>query len=320
MKTILILLILYFIFRIFLYRKFRIWLALRRRKGVYKRLIDKIKSLKKFSFRKNKKIPYIEYFGVSIEDAKVVYVITSIMHGLEDITGEIHVEFLRWLNKEELLQKKYCIMSIPIMNHWGLKNGARTTKDGVDLLRNSPYVSKYPKRKIILSGWNNRFFMVFNKVIGFAYYCMGIGVHKILKEFYKELQPVIRSKKPIVFFDLHTGNNRAQTTLWAHELFKRKFSKRVRRVCKENNIHIEQIPYATDGAIMEYIIEKYPDQPIHGYTIEFDVLEKEGPVHYAGQSFYGDVFAPPVHLRNDKMLKGMHQLAALLNLKLNNIY
>lgn len=301
--------------RIFFYRKFRIWLATRRRKNSYKNLIYKLRFLRRFKLRKNKEIPFFGYFGAPIDVSKKVYVITSLAHGLEDIPAHIHSELLKCFNEGVLIKDNISIISVPILNHWGFKNGARTTKNGVDLLRNSPYISKHSKRRILLSGWNSKLLWLFARMVGFSYYFKGFRVHGILKELYKELLPILKSDKEIIFIDLHTGNNKAQTTLWTHEL-SRGVSVRIREICEQQKVHLENVPYATDGGIIEYFVQKFPQSKINGYTIEFDVLEKEGMLHYLGQVLWGDVFAAPVKLRHQKIKAGLFQLAALMEIKI----
>lgn len=315
MKTIIFLCLSFLIFRLFFYRKFRLWLALRRRKGVYTRVIAKITSLKKYEHRKKSKIPYVGYFGSSVSDAETFYVVTSLAHGLETITAEIHAEVINGISEQDLIDQKICLISIPIVNHWGFLNGARTTENGVDLLRNSPYKTRHKKQRLLLSGWKNPFFWLFAKVLGFSYYFQGFGTHRILKEFYKNILDILKLGKPVIFFDLHTGNNDHRTTVWKHELDTKNFPEYMKKAFVTYNMHAEPISYGTDGAIIEYFVEKFGDY-ITGYTIEFGVLEKPGWLHYGIQSTFGDVFDPPLRLRNEKMKQGMRQFAALLNLKL----
>jgi len=306
------------------YRKFRLWLSLRRRKGVHKRVYRKIYYFEDiFKLRVNKRIPFIGYFGAPKDSAKTVIVVMSGSHGLETLAIDIHLEFLYGFDQQDLINNNICLISIPIMNKWGFENGARTNIDGVDYLRSTPFVSRHPKKPLLLSGWKNKFFWCFTRLIGFSYYFQGFKMPKAIKELYRELLPIIKNGKNIIFYDLHTGNNDIRTTLWPHELDTNSVTLKSQEVYANDNILFENLPYGTDGAIIEYFVQKFATgnkkiAEISGYTIEFSVLEKAGPLHYVSQAIFGDVFDPPLYLRNQKMNNGLQQFSTIIGIPLKN--
>ena len=291
------------------------------KKGI-KELIDSGKLIDRGS---DAPIRYVGTFGSTEPD--VIFFYTAGVHGNEYFAIQSLIRKIASIDVNELVQTGIQVVCVPIVNQWGFENCRRTTKNRVDLVRNSSYrsqrrdVPSYP----LVRGWKSWWIKTFIcPLFGQTWYYMGHELEPELIELDKIVDPILHSNCDIWAFDFHTGNNRAKTTIWRHDLDQREYVPNyLRRVLLKEDISFGKIDYAIDGGIHEYFHLRYQEiqakkgiseknrKTLNAFTFELAVLDAASNAKYRDQYFNGSVFEPHPKERETKLEREVKKLSVL---------
>lgn len=281
------------------------------RKGVIVKITQKIGKLIRVGKLEKLQgpIPYYGVFGST--DPEKIIVLQAGVHGLEDFAIEVLVKVVWRLQHAFLVQQKVQIQVIPIVNYWGFVNHQRTNKNGVDLVRNSPYKSKHKRMIPFVSGWKSPLIRPLTWFLAKTWYFMGIKIEKQTQFLIHQFNSLLLSGKELVFFDFHTGNTSPETTIWRQELDQRVgIPAHLEKVCNDNNIIFAPIDYGTHGGIYEYIAEMHQKHDLNAFTVELGVL---GNRNYTKEYFFGSVFTSPCGQRKEFLKQETEKIMAIIN-------
>jgi len=225
---------------------------------------------------------------------KVVLLQSGVHGGLELFAIEVLLDKIAKLDLEMLEEKRIKVIVIPIVNQYGFDNSKRTNENGVDLARNSGYITTHLNKIPFVVGWSfyNIFMIITVLLTGKTWYNKGFNLQRETDTLMRLYRKNLRKYKDNFFcFDFHTGNTSGESRLFFQELYKQPHVSFINTLCSETSMHIEMIDYGTDGGFFEKVAL---DTGINfnAFTVELAVIAKYTHKKYVMRYFFHTVFEP----------------------------